>query len=228
MRPTDKQPAGAQLKGAARADLPSIMHGHNKSVGFTIVELLISMMVGLLILFAVYETFTVHNRQFKTQELSVEMLQNARVGLDFIVRELRMAGYNPADTLNLCTGTNTAANSPCVGITSIAANSISFTADLNGNGNLTADDTNPDENITYDINNSVMRRTSNGTLQPVVMNISALSFTYYDGSNQTTTDLALIRKIRISITAQATAPGVNNAYQSITVSSDIVPKALAY
>ena len=200
--------------------------------GFSLVELLVSMTIGLLILFAVYEAFTIHNRQFKTQAFNAEMVQNARVGLDFIIREFHMAGYNPADTLNSCAGTNSATNTPCVGIVSVASNSISFSADLNGNGDLTPDDTNPDENITYDVYTSggvmYLGRTCNGTLQPAVMNISALSFNYYDGSNQTTTDLALIRKIRVSVTAQAAAPGLNNAYQTITLSSDIVPKCLTY
>lgn len=220
------------MRCAAHANLPFIMHEHNNIGGFSLVELLISMTIGLLILFSVYEAFTVHNRHFKTQELKATTMQNARVGLDFIVRELRMAGYNPADTLNSCTGTNTATSTPCVGITSIAADSISFTADLNGNGNLTADDTNPDENITYNIYSSggvmYLGRTCNGTQQPVVMNISALAFNYYDGSNQDTTNLALIRKLRVSITAQTAAPVLNNAYQTITLSSDIVPKGLAY
>ena len=216
----------------AHAKLSCIMHEHNTIGGVSLVELLVSMTIGLLILFSVYESFTVHNRHFKTQELNAEMVQNARVGLDFIVRELLTAGYNPADTLNSCVGTNTATNTPCVGITSIANNSISFTADLNGNGNLTPDDTNPNENITYNIYSSggvmYLGRTCNDTLQPAVMNISALSFNYYDGSDQTTTNLALIRKIGVSVTARTAAPGLNNAYKTMTLSSDIVPKCLPY
>jgi type IV pilus assembly protein PilW len=218
------------LKYAARANRSVIMHQHKGTGGFSLVELLISMIVGLLILSAVNAAFTVHNRHFKKQELNVEMLQNARVGLDFIIRELRTAGYNPTGALNPCIGTNTATNSPCIGITSAAVDSISFTADLNGNGSLTPDDTNPDENITYNIYNSggvtYLGRTSNGSIQQVSMNLSALSFSYYDGSNQNTTNLALIRKVRVSITTRSYTPGSNDAGQTTTLSSDIVPKCL--
>ncbi|HLA26395.1 MAG TPA: prepilin-type N-terminal cleavage/methylation domain-containing protein [Syntrophales bacterium] len=207
------------------------MHEYDNS-GFTLAELLVSMMIGLLILFAVYETFTVQNRSLKTLELKAATVQNARVGLDFIVRELRMAGYNPTDTINSCQGTDTATNTPCVGITSIAGDSISFTADLNGNGDLTPDSTNPDENIAYNVYSSggimYLGRTSNGSLQPVVMNITGLSFNYYDGSNQATTNLALIRKVNGSITATTPLPVGNRYYQTITFSSDIVPKCLVY
>jgi len=217
---------------AARATRLRLMQKNNNSGGFSLAELLLSMLIGLMILLAVYQAFNVHSGDLKTQRLNVEMLQNARVGLDFTVRELRMAGYNPAGTLNDCTGTSTAANTPCAGLTSIANDSISFTADLNGNGNLTPDDANPDENITYNLYNSggvmYLGRTTNGSLQPAAMNITSLSFNFYDGSNQTTTELALIRKIRVSVTAQAAAPGANNVYKTITLSSDVVPKCLGY
>lgn len=217
---------------AAHANRSFLRTAHNNSGGFSLAELLVAMLIGLLILFAVYEAFTVQNRNFKTLAINAEMVQNASVGLDLIVRELRMAGYNPTDTLNLCQGTNTATNTPCAGITAIAGNSISFTADLNDNGNLTPNSTNPDENITYNVYNSggvmYLGRTANGSLQPVVMNITDLSFNYYDGSNQTTTNLALIRKLRVSITAQTAQPVLNNVYQTITFSSDIVPKCLTY
>jgi prepilin-type N-terminal cleavage/methylation domain-containing protein len=215
---------------AALAKPSRSMHENNEIKGFSLVELLVSMMIGLLILFSVYQAFTIQSKNFKTQEINAEMLQNARVGIDFIDRELRMAGYNPTRTLNYCTGTNTATITPCVGITSAAGNSISFTADLNGNGNLTPDNTNPNENITYTVYTSggvmYLGRTVNGTQQPVVMNISSLTFNYYDGSNQTTTNLALIRKIRVSVAARAASPDMKNVYRTITLSSDIVPKSL--
>jgi type IV pilus assembly protein PilW len=232
MRAEDRLETRAQLMCAA-IDKPSYsMREYNNIGGFSLVELLVSMMVGLLILFAVYQAFTIQNRNFKTQETNAEMLQNARVGIDFIGRELRMAGYRPTGTLNPCAGTNTASNPPCAGITSADVNSIGFTADLNGNGNLTPDDTNPNENITYTVYTSegvmYLGRTVNGTQQPVVMNISSLTFTYYDGSNQTTTNLALIRKIRVSVTARAALPDMKNVYRTVTLSSDIVPQSLAY
>lgn len=217
---------------AALTNPSRMMHEHKKSGGFSLVELLVAMMIGLVILFSIYQAFTIQSKNFKTQELNAEMMQNARVGLDFIARELRMAGYNPAGTLNHCAGTNAATNTPCAGITSAAGNSISFTADLDGDGNLTPDDTNPNENITYTTYTSggvlYLGRTCNGTQQPVVMNIPTLSFIYYDGSNQTTTNLALIRKIRVSVTARTAIPDMKNAYRTVTLSSDIVPLSLAY
>ncbi len=114
-----------------------------------------------------------------------------------------------------------------------ASSALSFSSDLNGDGSLTADSTNPNENITYDVYISeasggkpCLGRTSNGSKQPVVENISALSFTYLDASNNVTTNLALVQKIRASITAQTAKPAVNQTYPTIVLSADIVPRNL--
>jgi type IV pilus assembly protein PilW len=202
-----------------------------KSVqGFSLVELLLAISIGLIVLLSSYTLFTIQSRHFNIQEYKAEMLQNARAGLNFMMREILIAGYNPAGSLASCTGINNATNTPCVGITSAAADTLSFSSDLNGNGNLTADGTNPNENITFDVytsgGKSSLGRTSNGSKQPVVENITALSFVYLDASDTITNNLALVQKIRVSITAQSAKPDVNQTYPTITLSSDIVPRNL--
>jgi type IV pilus assembly protein PilW len=198
--------------------------------GFTFIELLFAMSIGLVVLISTYNLFTIQSRHFSMQEQKAEMLQNARAGLDLMTREIRMAGYNPTGSLAPCAGINNATNTPCVGITSATAASFSFSVDLDGDGNLTADTTNPNENITFDVYTSggkpALGRTSNGSKQPVVENISALSFTYLDASNNVTTNLALVQKIRTSITAQTAKPNVNQTYPTIVLSSDIAPRNL--
>lgn len=190
--------------------------------GFTLVELLIAMVVSMFVVTAAYNVFILQSRHFSIEELKAEMLQNARAGLDVMAREILMAGYNPGGTIAACTGTTNATTTPCVGITSVSASAISFTADLNGDGDLA--DSN--ENITYDVyssgGKSCLGRTSNGSRQPAVENISVLSFTYLDGSNVATTNLAIIKKIRISVTAITSRTDVT----PITLSMDIVPRNL--
>ncbi len=208
------------------------MKEKNSEQGFTLIELLLAMLIGLVVLISTYGLFTFQSRHFSMQEQKAEMLQNARAGLDLMTREILMAGYNPNTTGGLlpCTGTNNATNTPCVGITSAAASTLSFSSDLDGDGSLTADSTNPNENITFDVYTSggkpSLGRTSNGSKQPVVENISALSFTYLDANNSATTNLALVKKIRVSITAQTAKPNVNQTYPTIVLSSDIVPRNL--
>lgn len=205
--------------------------GRKKTVkGFSLIELLLAMATGLIVLISTYYVFTIQSRHFSMQEQKAEMLQNARAGLDLMTREIRMAAYNPSGSLTPCAGTNNATNAPCVGITAITSSTLSFSADLDGDGDLTANSTNPNENIMYDVYTSggkpALGRTSNGSKQPVVENISALTFTYLDANNNVTTDLALIQKIRVSLTAQTAKPDTNQAYPSILLSADIMPRNL--
>ncbi|MDP1991142.1 MAG: prepilin-type N-terminal cleavage/methylation domain-containing protein [Syntrophales bacterium] len=198
--------------------------------GFTLIELLLAMLIGIVVLISTYNLFTIQSWHFSMQEQKAEMLQNARAGLDLMTREILMAGYNSTGSLAPCIGINNATNTPCVGITSATASMLSFSSDLDGDGNLTADSTNPNENITFDVYTSggkpALGRTSNGSKQPVVENISALSFTYLDANNSVTTNLALVQKLRVSITAQTAKPNVNQTYPTIVLSSDIVPRNL--
>ena len=71
-----------------------------------------------------------------------------------------------------------------------------------------------------------MGRTSNGSKQPVVENISALSFTCLDANNSVTTNLALVQKIRVSITTQTGETQCESDLSDDHSSSDIVPRNL--
>jgi type IV pilus assembly protein PilW len=206
------------------------MNKKNTAKGFSLLELLIAMLIGLIVLLSTYGLFSIQSRHLSMQEQKAEMLQNARAGLDLMTQEILMAACNPTGSLAACTGTNNATNTPCVGLTAISSSTLSFSSDLDGDGNLTADSTNPNENIMYDVytsgGKSCLGRTSNGSKQPVVENISALLFTYLDASNNVTTNLALVKKIRVSITAQAAKPNINQTYPTVILSSDVMPRNL--
>ncbi len=63
--------------------------------GFTLVELLIAMGVFLLVLLGIYEMFDTNRMTYISGTRKVDVQQNARVALDSITREIRMAGYFP-------------------------------------------------------------------------------------------------------------------------------------
>ncbi len=220
--------------------------------GFTLVELMIAMAVGLIVLGAVYAVFTVQNKQLANQEQLAEMHQNARVAMDMMVREVSMAGYNqttdPATIASVprCTNALVAAGTPCVGITIAAANTISFVADINGNGNTTttAGGANPNENIAYDRYHSEtspagvysLGRTSNGSKQPVVEYVESLNFVYYyDGTIApiSPNNLINIRRVKITIVTRTAKedPNYTDAtgghYRYYTLSSFAFPRNLA-
>jgi type IV pilus assembly protein PilW len=211
--------------------------------GFTLVELLIAMVVGLIVLGAVYALFTVQSKHLATQEQLAELHQNARIAMDIMVREISMAGYNqttdPATitAVNRCTGTTTASNTPCAGITNAAADTISFVADINGNGDIT--DSN--ENITYyrDTSDGTLKRKSTATAsgQPVVEYVQSLDFVYYyDGTIApiSPNNLINIRRVKITIVTRTakvdpnyTDPTYGDHYRRYTLSSFAFPRNLA-
>lgn len=103
--------------------------------GYTLVELLIVIFIMAVVAAAVYTLFARQQKTYTTQDMVAEMQQNARAAVDMMVRDLRMAGYDPNST-----------RPSGAGIVLAEAQTIRFTCDLDGNGNTSG----PNENITYE------------------------------------------------------------------------------
>ena len=69
--------------------------------GFTIVEMLISVAIGMLIIGITVTMFNAQRKAFSLQEELSEMTQNARIAMNMISRDVRMAGYNAGGTLTV-------------------------------------------------------------------------------------------------------------------------------
>jgi prepilin-type N-terminal cleavage/methylation domain-containing protein len=61
--------------------------------GFTLVEILVVLVIMGLVCAAVYTTFISTQRQAYTQDEVVEVQQNLRAALDYMMRDIRMAGF---------------------------------------------------------------------------------------------------------------------------------------
>lgn len=66
--------------------------------GFSLIELIIAMGVGVIAIGAVFSVYTIQLRCYRDQELLLTAQQNLRAGLLIVEKELRMAGYDPLDT----------------------------------------------------------------------------------------------------------------------------------
>jgi type IV pilus assembly protein PilW len=193
--------------------------------GFTLVEMIVSMGIGMVILAAVTTTFMSQTKIYSAQEQVNEMEQNARGALDVITRELKMAGYK--------------ANTGAVyGLGALGVNldntNLVIEADLNGDNSIdgTAGSL---ERITYAYNNStkqITRRLGSGTSSVVADNITAFIFTYLKADGTTATLANQIRQVKIDITAKTAAPDPNytgnGGYRTYQVSATITPPNLAY
>ncbi len=68
---------------------------HNKERGFTITELMIVTALLGLVLSGMYNMFVHQQKSYTVQDDVAVMQQNVRVGLSYMVKGIRMAGYKP-------------------------------------------------------------------------------------------------------------------------------------
>jgi prepilin-type N-terminal cleavage/methylation domain-containing protein len=75
--------------------------------GVTLIELLIALVMSSILIAALYRVFISQQRTYTVQEQVVDMQQNARVGINRMMSEVRMAGFgNVGDVLDLVGGVN--------------------------------------------------------------------------------------------------------------------------
>jgi type II secretory pathway component PulJ len=147
--------------------------------GFSLVEVLVVGLLFSVVIAGVYLLYTTMQGTLTRGELKSDLQQNARVGLDRIVQELRMAGYDPENVLGQVAAQRFneihAAGNDC----------LSFVAYRIHNGSERT------VRVTYRLSGGALRRseedwvqssTSFGAphTQPVAEAVSQVSFTYYD------------------------------------------------
>jgi Tfp pilus assembly protein PilW len=74
-------------QGASRT-----LNGQN---GFSLLELVIGLAMATIVLAGIIGVFTTLTRSYTTQNVAADVQQTARVGIDYIAQEVRMAGLNP-------------------------------------------------------------------------------------------------------------------------------------
>ncbi len=184
--------------------------------GFTLIEILIAMAIGAVMMAAIVDTFVTQRKTYDLQEQIAEMTQNARIGMDMLSREIRMAGYNPAGAAFDAIPYDTT--------------ELEIRADLNGDGD--PDDT--DETIVYLYNSETRQiiREANGDQQPLAENITAFTFNYLDKTGVVVSNTTDVYQIQVSITARTANSDShypnNGGYRTYTLTSFITPRNLKY
>ncbi len=165
---------------------------------FTLVELLIVTAMMGIVTGSIYGIFVSSNRSYRTQDKVVEVQQNVRVGIDFMARDIRVAGFDPQGTAD-------------AGIEEATATKLRFTADMN---RVSGIEEAARERITYEYDGADLLQylyegTGSATSETLIDDVSALTFTYLDfvGNDlgNPVANLAAIRTVLISLTCQGTA-----------------------
>jgi len=155
--------------------------------GFTMVELLVSILVSMIVLAAISAAFVLQNKSYAKQEQVVDVHENARAALQLMTKELLMAGYDPSGNAN-------------AGIVVADADTVRFTMDLDGSEDVTGSS----EDIAYALDttdNQVTREAPPGSgEQPIGESIQALSFSYFDNDDNELTGVPLNASDRAKVT----------------------------
>lgn len=114
-----------------------------KKNGFTLIEIIIAMAIGAVIMTAIYASMNLAQKSSASVGRKVATQQDARLVLDLMSMEIRMASYNPTRTTNLLstipTGSCTSITWPSPvsanrGILVAESNRILVAMDLGGDG----------------------------------------------------------------------------------------------
>ncbi len=189
--------------------------------GFTLAEALIAAALSSFILIGLYLMYETSQVSFTKGERQTDIQQNARIAVDRIVRELRLAGSDPSGAI------------PAGGAAILVAeaNRVQFYAD--------ADSDSVTERVEYsfDAAAQLIRRqrwtvpagTTAGAEQ-LAQAVTALTFAYFDGSNTLLPNpvplgsLGSIRRISVTVTTEDTVTG--QVKQPFRVQADVRPRNL--
>ena len=153
--------------------------------GYTLVELMVVLFLTTVATVGMYKAYVLYSTAAAVEDQVVELQQNSRVAMQRLVRDLRMAGYDPLGTAG-------------AGFVTATASKVSFTYDKNGSGVIDSGET-----ITYQYDS-----TTDPDLEldgkALISTVSALYFVYYDENGTVATNNAEIRSVDIAILIRTT------------------------
>jgi prepilin-type N-terminal cleavage/methylation domain-containing protein len=194
--------------------------------GFTILELMLASAIFGLVLLGATRVFSGNQQVFASGQGKIEAQQNARIAVETIARELRVAGRDLRGTIAL--------QSPATAIQSANASSLTFLGDIDNDDVL--------DEVTYRISGTQLLRDfaswngasfSAATTGVLAGGVSSLTFNYYDGTQPTNVEIAApvpsgslgtIRRIQIGVVGSQGAAG--GTPQVFSIVSDVRPRNL--
>ena len=140
------------------------MHHAKRSFcyGYTIVELMLSIVISSIILASLYQMFHSQQKNYMTHNESYNMNQNLRSAVYLLTKDIKTSGYNPADSSRGSVDIGFVENFDVnifsdIGLSDIDYSNdksrIAFTADKNSDECIDADNTKPKPNC--NINNTL-------------------------------------------------------------------------
>ncbi len=208
--------------------------------GFTVTELLVSMLFAGIVVATLYGFFRDQLFILISQETKTATLEDARGGLNLMARELRNAGAwkggtAPAESTPTIDDPDNDADAVCNRVYAATKTLVIVQMDLNGDGNCT-DNSSTDliETVKYELASSTSTCSGSNIIQRnddcLVANVvtplgTDKLFSFYDSSNTDLGDnpssLANIKRIKITFRVQVINPNPNvggNIFSTLSTS----------
>lgn len=169
--------------------------------GASLMELLTSMLFLSLVSALSYSFARAALMSARVQEAKSEVQEVTALAVDVLVRDVRMAGFSGAAV-------------PLVGLRAAGRERIEVASDLNGDGDLA--DSNELIAYSYDAPGRQLMRATGGTSpQPLVRNVSGLTFGFFDANGTEILPLAdsltaeqrgRVRRVDVQLSAELPNP----------------------
>jgi type IV pilus assembly protein PilW len=188
------------------------------SGGFSLLELVVGLAIASISMLAIVGIFSTLTRSYTTQTTSANLQQAARLSLDYMTQNIRMAGFDPKRNAG-------------AGIIEATPNRISFMLDRNSSGEI--DTSEEDIAYVFDSDNNEIEEvldasTSDPIAQPFLDHVTDLSFSYLDSNGDdlgADPDLNLIKSVDIFLTVEQ-RPGRERRPVSRTYSARVICRNL--
>ncbi|MCI0371380.1 MAG: prepilin-type N-terminal cleavage/methylation domain-containing protein [candidate division NC10 bacterium] len=206
------------------------MRLQHRQKGFTLVEVVVFSAIFTIVLAGVYQMYWTSHTTFTRGKTKVDVHQHARVALERMTMEIRMAGFDPMPAVIPLQGT--CCGLPTTAIQAASANAVQFIGDVESTGTA--------QRVQYRlVGGQVLRDRETwaggawtglitqalaDNLPNPLVGEKGLQFTYRDASSNPTAVLANIRLITIEVIVQDMSTGKTT--ESIRLRSDIRPRNL--
>jgi len=179
-------------KQPALVTVPRLKDGAAK--GFTVIEVLMVLAIMSIAFGTIYKSFAQLNRSYTSENVKAGIQQGARIAMEFMVQDIRLAGLDPLGT---------AKAGVAAGVPLPTSNWIEFTADANYDGEIV--DTDQFEKIKYELVGKKLKQTNHLSQETMLDNVTNLSFTFLGADDQIPTTNGEIRSVIISLTMERPA-----------------------
>ncbi|MCI5141126.1 MAG: prepilin-type N-terminal cleavage/methylation domain-containing protein [Candidatus Electrothrix sp. ATG1] len=177
--------------------------------GFTFIEMMVAMVIASFVFAGIYGVYNIQQRSYTVQEQVSEMQQRLRAAVQFMVGEMRMAGYDPPNDYPDPNAYDPDGVCDNAGIMTMESDKLTFqfcqvtasngvppvyTAQIIGT------------TYSYDADKKTLIAQRGVRQIPLAEGIEAIEFLYLDADGAIVTNTTDIRQVKISILARSTYP----------------------